>query len=270
MPIRVGACVIPPAAIAAEAQHHPSADGAEAWQAAADALVIRQLLLDEAARRDIVASATRDAEGRVMTDDDARIDALLDQAVRPAPVDEAACRNYYDRHPEHFTSPARVEASHILIGVAPDDALAMGLALSDAREILRRLQDDPTAFAALARDHSTCPSGADGGALGLVAPGQMVPPFEQALFSLAENELCPHPVRTSFGVHVIRAGRRIAGQRQPFEMVRPAIADYLDEAGYRRAAAAFIAGLAEAAGVQSLAQGASGTSTRSSAEIATP
>lgn len=248
MPIRVGACVIPVAAIAAEAQHHPSADGAEAWQAAAEALVIRQLLLDEAARRNIVATETRDAEGHVMTDDDARIDALLDQAVRPVPADEAACRSYYDRHPKLFATPMRIEASHILLGADPDDALAMGLALNDARALLRRLNEDPTCFAALARDHSACPSRADGGALGPVAPGQMVPPFEEALFALGENAMCPHPVRTVLGVHVIRAGRRIAGRMQPFEIVQPAIADYLDEGRYRQAVAAFIAGLAEAAG----------------------
>ena len=52
------------AAIAAEVQNHPSSSADEAWRAAAEALVIRQLLLDEAARLEISGDDLADAEGR--------------------------------------------------------------------------------------------------------------------------------------------------------------------------------------------------------------
>ena len=49
-PIIVGGVEIPPATIAAEVQNHPAPSAEAAWDAAARALVLRQLLLDEAAR----------------------------------------------------------------------------------------------------------------------------------------------------------------------------------------------------------------------------
>lgn len=64
-------------------------------------------------------------------------------------------------------------------------------------------------FAALARAHSEdTASAANGGDLGWVNPGQMVPEFEKAMNALKPNELS-EPVRTSFGLHLIQVlGRR--------------------------------------------------------------
>ena len=44
------------------------------------------------------------------------------------------------------------------------------------------------------------------------------------LFALPENTLCTQPVKTRFGVHVIRSGRRAEGRQLPFEAVQEAIA----------------------------------------------
>ena len=254
-PVIVGGQEIPAAAIAAEAQHHPAPDAGAAWQAAARALAVRQLLLAEAERLGIASDECRDAEGRALTGEDARIDALLDREVRTPSADEAACRRYYERHRERFASPTLVEAAHILIAADPDDTFAMGLATGDARTLIRQLQAEPERFADLARSRSACPSREQGGNLGQVGPGMMLKPFETALFALAEHTLCPQPVKTRFGVHVIRSGRRVDGRQLPFEAVQEAIANYLEEASYRRAAAQYIAVLAGQAGVSGVALG---------------
>lgn len=252
-PVIVGGREIPAEAIAAEAQNHPAPDAAAAWNAAAEALAVRQLLLDEADRLGIAADDRRDEEGRPLTEEDARIDALLEQEVRIPQADEAACRRFYDMHRERFASPVLVEAAHILIEADPADAFAMGLATGDARTLIRELQAEPERFAEIARKRSACPSGQQGGNLGQVGPGQMVKPFEEALFALPENALCPQPVRTRFGVHVIRSGRRAEGRQLPFEAVQEAIAGYLEEASYRRAVAQYISILAGQAGVSGVA-----------------
>ncbi len=44
-------------------------------------------------------------------------------------------------------------------------------------------------FAALAAEHSSCPSGASGGDLGSFGPGQMVPEFNAVVFSADINEV---------------------------------------------------------------------------------
>lgn len=244
-PVIVGGREIPEAEIAAEAQHHPAPDGASARAAAVRALAVRRLLLDEAERQEIGIGGAIDAEGRQLTDEDARIEALLEREVRVPRADEETCRRFYERHRERFASPQLVEAEHILIAADPADDFAMGLATGDARSLIRQLQADPGRFAELAKRHSACPSREQGGNLGQVQPGQMVKPFEDALFALPENSLCPEPVRTRFGVHVIRSGRRAASRQLHFEAVRETIADYLEEASYRQAVAQFIEVLVE-------------------------
>lgn len=242
--VRVGGVEISPAAIAAEAQNHPACDAEEAWAQAAEALAIRQLLLDEADRLEIAGVDLCDAEGRLMAGDDARIDALLEREIRVPVASEREARRFYLRHGERFASETLIEAEHILLSASPDDALAYGLAVSDARGLIRQLETDPALFADLARHHSACPSKAQGGNLGQIGKGQTVPAFEQALFALGEGELCREPVRSPFGVHVVRAGRRVEGQQLPFEAVEAAIRDYLEEASYRRAVAQYLAILA--------------------------
>ena len=58
-------------------------------------------------------------------------------------------------------------------------------------------------FAALAKEHSSCPSGKQGGDLGEFGPGQMVPEFDKAVFSLEPGEISG-VVETQFGYHIIK------------------------------------------------------------------
>lgn len=248
--ISVGGIEIPSAQIAAEAQNHPAQAPELAWASAAEALVIRRLLLDEADRLGILATDLADAEGRTLAPDDSRIEALLEQEVKIPSADEATARRYYDQHKARFTSPAMVEAEHILFAITPDDHLAYGLAMGDARAAILKLQSDPGVFADLAQRYSACPSRETGGNLGQIGPGQTVEPFEAALFALGEGELCGQPIRTRFGIHVIRAGRRVEAQQLPFDLVQDKIAAYLEEASWRRAVSQYLAILASLAEIE--------------------
>lgn len=62
-------------------------------------------------------------------------------------------------------------------------------------------------FAAVARQHSTCPSGRSGGDLGTFRPGEMVPEFDRVVFG-AELDKVQGPVRTQFGYHLIEVTHR--------------------------------------------------------------
>ena len=62
-------------------------------------------------------------------------------------------------------------------------------------------------FAALAAEHSKCPSGRDGGNLGTFSPGQMVKPFDDAVFN-GEVGAVQGPVKTDFGFHVLQVTER--------------------------------------------------------------
>lgn len=84
----------------------------------------------------------------------------------------------------------QVRASHILVNTE-----------QEARNIVAQLQSGKK-FAELAKQYSTCPSGAKGGDLGFFARGSMVPEFEQAAFGMKKGQLSA-PVRTPFGYHII-------------------------------------------------------------------
>ncbi|SMF57815.1 peptidylprolyl isomerase [Pseudobacteriovorax antillogorgiicola] len=62
-------------------------------------------------------------------------------------------------------------------------------------------------FADLAKEHSTCPSGKGGGSLGTFTQGQMVPEFDQVVFSAPLGEV-QGPVQTQFGYHLIEVTMR--------------------------------------------------------------
>lgn len=62
-------------------------------------------------------------------------------------------------------------------------------------------------FADLAREHSSCPSGASGGDLGSFGPGMMVPEFDRVVFSAPVEEV-QGPVKTQFGYHLLEVTSR--------------------------------------------------------------
>jgi peptidyl-prolyl cis-trans isomerase C len=62
-------------------------------------------------------------------------------------------------------------------------------------------------FADIAKAHSSCPSGRNGGDLGQFGPGQMVPEFDQVVFS-AEVNTVQGPVQTQFGYHLLEVTSR--------------------------------------------------------------
>jgi len=62
-------------------------------------------------------------------------------------------------------------------------------------------------FAALAKEHSDCPSGSRGGDLGEFSPGQMVKEFDEVVFS-ADLGKVHGPVQTQFGYHLIEITNR--------------------------------------------------------------
>ncbi|WP_144206536.1 peptidylprolyl isomerase [Shewanella donghaensis] len=62
-------------------------------------------------------------------------------------------------------------------------------------------------FAEIAKAHSSCPSGAQGGDLGSFGPGMMVREFDEVVFSAPLNEV-QGPVKTQFGYHLLEVTSR--------------------------------------------------------------
>jgi len=62
-------------------------------------------------------------------------------------------------------------------------------------------------FTALAKEHSSCPSGSQGGELGEFGPGQMVKEFDEVVFSAPVGTV-QGPVKTQFGYHLLEVTKR--------------------------------------------------------------
>ncbi|MDQ6953271.1 MAG: peptidylprolyl isomerase [Mariprofundaceae bacterium] len=62
-------------------------------------------------------------------------------------------------------------------------------------------------FADVAKANSSCPSSRQGGDLGEFGPGQMVPEFDEVVFS-AEVGSVEGPVKTQFGYHLLEVTSR--------------------------------------------------------------
>jgi peptidyl-prolyl cis-trans isomerase C len=90
---------------------------------------------------------------------------------------------------------AKAQARHILVDSAEKCA--------DLKQQIAEGAD----FADLARKYSSCPSGKQGGDLGVFGPGKMVKEFDQVVFNDAVN-VVHGPVKTQFGYHLLEVTSR--------------------------------------------------------------
>ena len=245
VPVRIDGREIAEAEIAREMQHHPAASIAEARRLATEALVLQRLLLDEADRLGLAEEEADDASG-----DDPRIAALIAREIAVPVPDEDACRRYYDNNRAKFRAADQYEARHILIACAPDDFDARDAAKAKAQRLIATLQAEPHLFGDLAVAYSACPSRNQGGRLGALTRGDTVPEFETYVFSLGEGELCPLPVETRYGIHVIALDRKLIGAELPFEAVKGHIAQYLHDRSFQTATRQYLMLLAGKARIE--------------------
>ena len=90
---------------------------------------------------------------------------------------------------------AHASAKHILVST-----------VHEAKAILEEVKSGAS-FETLAKEHSSCRSGARGGDLGTFGPGQMVPAFDKVVWSAPIGEV-QGPVQTDFGYHLILVNKR--------------------------------------------------------------
>tara|TARA_R110002072_G_scaffold2361_3_gene19644 strand:+ start:828 stop:1661 length:834 start_codon:yes stop_codon:yes gene_type:complete len=240
VPVSVNDVVITPDAISAETQHHPSRKPEAAWKAAAEALVIREALLQRARGLNITAVPVKDEAGRIESDDDALIRTLLEAEVTTPDPDEDSCRRYFEKNREKLRAPDLYEAAHILLQANKKDALAYGRARTEAETLLEQLRRKPELFSRMARDRSDCASATEGGRLGQITTGQTTPMFEAALAKMKPGQIYPEPVETPYGLHIIRLDESRPGDVPDFDMARPLVEEFLRDASWRRAVAQFV------------------------------
>lgn len=160
---------------------------------------------------------------------DLAIKKLIDQQIATkVTITPEEMKAFYDSHPEFFKAPEKVRASHILIKVEPT---ATDADKAKARERIVAIQERVKKgedFAAVAKETSECPSGANGGDLDFFQRGQMVGPFEDAAFTLKPGTVSDI-VETQFGYHLIKVTDKKDASTVAYDEIKGKIEDYMKQ-----------------------------------------
>jgi peptidyl-prolyl cis-trans isomerase C len=240
--ISVNGVAISEADMMAEAQQHPAKSPGEALLQAARALVIRELLLQQANALGIVAEPQTGSDSAVETEKDALIRQLMDQEIDTPISDETVRRRYYDLHKHRFKSETIYEARHILLACENERELEANRKLATC--LIGELEKRPAAFKQMAKEYSACPSGKEGGNLGQLTAGSTVPEFEKVLEKMEVGQIWPEPVESRFGQHIIHLANMIPGEILPFRYVEGKIGAWLEASSWSKAVSQYIAILA--------------------------
>jgi len=185
-------------------------------RAAAEDLVLFELLAREAARRGLAASMEVAREGAA-----AAVPRYLkrhfEPEVGPGSIPRVVVERAYDRNLGMFVRPELRQADHILVGTPEFKPFAGPAEAEAARQIAGRIAaqlasqppEDAAAFRAAA-----LPFEAEAKSAGLALKvetlaafsidGPLVRPFSEAAFALKGPGAISSPVATDFGLHVIR------------------------------------------------------------------
>lgn len=186
------------------------ADSMEGRKEMLETMVIRELILQEAAKEKIedsqmVKDKLAELKKRLV------VEAFLKKKVEAsANIADADLQKFYDENKDKFKHGEQIKASHILV---KDDKQ-----VADVQAALQKGDK----FEDVAKKFSIDSAAAKGGDLGWFGKGSMLPEFEKAAFSLNDGQVSA-PVKTKFGTHIIKlTGKRAAGV-MPFADVKEQI-----------------------------------------------
>lgn len=137
-------------------------------------------------------------------------------------IDDEAIEKYYQDNKDTFTTPEKRGARHILFKADENSSAEVHEEQQKKAEEILAMAKGGSDFAELARQYSEGPSKTQGGDLGLFTRGQMVQPFDEATFSLAEGEISD-VVKTSFGYHIIKLEKIVPETTRPLAEVKESI-----------------------------------------------
>ncbi len=132
--------------------------------------------------------------------------AAFQHQMEQNPITDEELKALYD---EKAQAGNEYKARHILVK-----------SKEEAEKLIAEL-DKGADFAELARQHSTGPSGKNGGDLGWFAPQSMVKPFAEAVTGMEKGSYTKEPVQTQFGWHIIKLEDTRGTNPPPYEQVKP-------------------------------------------------
>lgn len=155
-------------------------------------------------------------------------------------------QDYYEQHIDQFIEQEKVQISHLLIKKSehPD-------ALELAQTINQKLQDDPSLFTVLAKEHSDAVNSEEGGDMGFFEKGQLMPILEEKAFSMNVGEISS-VIESGIGYHFIWLRAKKKKRQVALEEVWEDIYNLLDQQKLTEAQEEWLKKLREKAHIQIL------------------
>jgi parvulin-like peptidyl-prolyl isomerase len=142
---------------------------------------------------------------------------VVDLVVRSGiTVGDSEMKRYYETHRDRFALPDEYTLSQILIQPRSSDTVAE--ALTKARKAMDELKHGEK-FADVAERFSDGPNASQGGRLGLVRQGELLPAIERAIAALPPGGISDI-IESHEGFHIIRVEEKSPKQFRPFEDVQ--------------------------------------------------
>lgn len=152
-------------------------------------------------------------------------------------------RERYERERESYRLPERAQLREIIVLIPEGNAAqAFESAKARAEEAAARAARGEE-FKTLVDEYSQAPSKAQGGDIGVVARGEMIPQLDTAVFNSAPTATVVGPIQTRAGFHVLRIESRMPSEVPSFESVKDRLRRDASEETFQRDYKAYIENL---------------------------
>jgi len=141
-------------------------------------------------------------------------------------ISENEIQSYYKYNIDTYSEPKKVKASHILFKLDEEAEEKREEEVRQKAESVLKEAREGKDFAELAKKYSEGPTKSKGGDLGYFSIGQMVRPFEDAVFKMQPGEISDL-VRTDFGYHIIRVEDIKEAKEKTLDEVRDQVINIL-------------------------------------------
>jgi len=147
----------------------------------------------------------------------------LTQLRQSTVVTDDELNKVYRDNIQQFQVPNRVHVEHILLLTTGKTDAEVAEIRKKAEDILAQARKKGANFEDLAKKYSEDPgSKAKGGDVGWVLPGQMVPEFEKASFSLNKGDISDL-IKTQYGFHIIKVLDKETAHTRTFDEVKDSL-----------------------------------------------
>lgn len=159
------------------------------------------------------------AENRILSDQ--LITQYRNNIIVPDNINLLA-KEYYNTHPEEFTSEEQIKVAHILLSTAEnEDQKAKDKLLAKLEDIESDIRNGKLTFEEAAKLHSDDKGSAkEGGIINFFTKGRMVKAFEEAAFNLKSNGDISKIIESQYGYHLIKLIDRKNAAVKPYEDIK--------------------------------------------------